>query len=175
MKNVRQVNIKNHQNYFFNSMTNIKNFDPSFIYKISFKSTDSVIYDIKYFRNLDSANSLCLIFNNVDGYIEESNENEYLIFASTDKKKEALENYTGLWNEIKYQIKMIYGNKPIEYGKDFMKIKFESDNDLPLGKILSFPVCIITVGYVFQKNNNYYPQVHLHECLYEHEYKDDNF
>ena len=126
MKNLRQVNIKNRQNYFFNSMTNIKNFEPSLLIidKISLKSTDSVIYDIKYFKNLDSANSLYLIFNNVDGYIEESNENKYLIFASTDKNKEALKNFTELWNEIKYQIKMIRGNKPIEYGKDFMKISF---------------------------------------------------
>ena len=70
---------------------------------------------------------------------------------------------------------MIHGNKPIEYGKDFTKIKFESDYHLPLGKKLCIPVCIITAGSAFQENNNYYPQVHLHECLYEHEYKDDNF
>ena len=108
-------------------------------------------------------NSLYLIFNNVDGYIEESNENKYLIFASTDKNKEALKNFTELWNEIKYQIKMIRGNKPIEYGKDFMKISFESDDNLPFSKILSIPMCIITVGSVFKENSNYYPQVHLNE------------
>ena len=79
-------------------MTNIKNFDPNLlsIAKISFESTDSVIYDIKYFKNLDNANSLSLIFNNMDGYIEESDKNKYLIFTSTDKNKEALENYTEL-------------------------------------------------------------------------------
>ena len=64
---------------------------------------------------------------------------------------------------------MISGNKPIEYKKGFMKIKFESDDDLPLGKILSVFVCIIVGGSVFQEGNNYYPQVHLHECLYEFE------
>ena len=51
-------------------MINIKNFDPSLlsIDKISFKSTDSVIYHIEYItiKSLDSANSLYLIFNNVD-------------------------------------------------------------------------------------------------------------
>ena len=73
--------------------------------KISLKSTDSVIYDIKYVKSLDSANFFYLIFNNVYGYIEESNENQYLIYASTDKNKEALENYTKLWDEIKHQIK----------------------------------------------------------------------
>ena len=49
-----------------------------------------------------------------------------------------------------------------------MKISFESDDDLPLGKILSIHVCIIAVGSVFQEENSYYPQAHLHECLCEY-------
>ena len=48
-----------------------------------------------------------------------------------------------------------------------MKIKFESDDDLRLGKILNIPVCVIIVRSVFKENNNYYPQVFLHECFYE--------
>ena len=92
MKTIRQVR----QHYFFNTMTNIKNFDPSLlsIDKISFKSTDSIIYHIDYItmKSLDNENSLYLTFNNVDGYIEESNEDKYLIFASTDKNKGVLEN-----------------------------------------------------------------------------------
>ena len=38
--------------------------------------------------NIDCENSLYLVFNNVDGYIEINNEEKYLVFASTDKKKE---------------------------------------------------------------------------------------
>ena len=96
-----------------------------------------------------SANSLCLIFNNVDGYIEESYENNYLIFASTDKNKEALENCTELWDEIKDQIETINGDNPIEYGKNFMKARFESKEDLPLSKILNIPVFIIIVKNLY--------------------------
>ena len=73
--------------------------------------------------------------------------------------------------KLKNQIGTISGGKPIKYGRDFMKIRFESDDDLPLGKILSIPMCILAVGSVFQKDNNYYPQAHLHECLYEYNYK----
>ena len=73
-----------------------------------------------------------------------------MIFALTDKNKEALENYTELWNEIRDQIELISGNKPIEYRKNFMKISFESDDDLPLGKILHIPVCAIIVRSVKQ-------------------------
>ena len=48
MKTFRQVNIKNCPNYFFNSMTNIKNLDTNLlgINQAAFTSTDSVIYDI---------------------------------------------------------------------------------------------------------------------------------
>ena len=73
-----------------------------------------------------------------------------MIFASTDKNKEVLKNYTKLWDKIKNQIETISGNKPTEYKKDFMKIRFESHDDLTLGKTLSIPVCAIAVGSVFK-------------------------
>ena len=87
MRTLRQVNIKNRQNYIFNTMIIITNFDPNLlrIDQISFKRTDCVIYDIEYFENLNSKNSPHLAFNNVDAYIEENNEDKYLIFALTDK------------------------------------------------------------------------------------------
>ena len=79
-------------------MNNIKNFDPNLlsIDKILFKSNNAVIYDINYItmKSLGDEDSLYLIFNNVDVYIEESNENKCLIFTSTGKNKEVLENYT---------------------------------------------------------------------------------
>ena len=79
-----------------------------------------------------------------------------MIFASTNKNKEALENYTKLRDEMKNQIELISRNKPIEYKKDFMKIGFESNNNLRFGKILNILVCIIVARSVFQENNNYY-------------------
>ena len=88
-----------------------------------------------------------------------------MIFASTDKNKETLENYTELWDEIKDQIELISGNEPIEYGKNFMKIRFESNDDLPLGKMLNIPLFEIVVRSVFQENKKYYPQVFLHEMF----------
>ena len=150
MKTLRQINIKNRPHYLFNDMSNIKRFDPSLldIDKISFKCTDDLIYHIEYItmksldnESVDNANSLYLIFNNVDGYIEcnpteESNEKKYLILASTGKNEEVLEKYKELWDETKNQIGAISGDKPIKYERDFMKIRFESDDDLPLGKIL---------------------------------------
>ena len=75
-----------------------------------------------------------------------------MIFTSTDKNGKTLENYTELWNEIKEQIELISGNKVIKYEQDFIKIKFQSNDDLPLGKILNIPVCIIIVRSVFEED-----------------------
>ena len=48
-----------------------------------------------------------------------------------------------------------------------MKIRFESDDNLPLGKILSIPSMIIITRSVFQKNDVYYPRFYLRGRLYE--------
>ena len=62
---------------------------------------------------------------------------------------------------------MINDSEPIKYKKDFIKIRFESDDDLPLGKILSIPSMIIVAKSVFQKDNKYYPKVYLHELKHK--------
>ena len=59
------------------------------------------------------------------------------------------------------------GGKTSEHGKDFMKIKFDSDDDLPLNKQLKFPTVTIAVRSVFQDEGKFYPGIYLAECLYE--------
>ena len=39
-----------------------------------------------------------------------------------------------IWEETERQIEVVNNHEPIEYRKNFMKIRFESDDDLPLGK-----------------------------------------
>ena len=104
-----------------------------------------------------------LIFDNVDGYIEESNEDKYLIFSFRDKNKEVLKNYAELWNDTKNEIETINGSEPIENKKRFHVNRFESDDDLPWSKILSISNMIIVTRSLFQEDNKYYPQVYLHE------------
>ena len=101
------------------------------------------------------------------GYIEENNGNKYLTFASTDKNKKVLEKYTKLWDKIKYHIQKINSYKSGEYEKDYTKIKFNSDDDLPLNKTLKLRILTIIVRSVFEEDGKYYPQVFLDECLYE--------
>ena len=106
-----------------------------------------------------------LIVGEVYGYIEEKKRNKYLTFASADKNKDVLTKYSKLWDEIKSLIDKI-DDKPGEYGKDFMKIKFNSDDNLPLNKILKLHMLAVIVRSLFQEDSNYL-QFFLDECLYE--------
>ena len=48
-----------------------------------------------------------------------------------------------------------------------MKIKFLSDDDLPLDKELKLINLTIVVRTVFKEDGKYYPQIFLDECVYE--------
>ena len=108
--------------------------------------------------NIHSVNPLYLIIGEADESIEEKNRNKYLVFASTDKNKKVLEKYTELWNGIKRLINKI-DNKPGEYGKDFINIKLNLDDNLSLNKTLKLHMLTIIVRSIFQKGNKYYPQI----------------
>ena len=54
-----------------------------------------------------------------------------MIFDSTDENKELLKRYTDVWDGIKNEIKTINGGKENDYEKNYVKIKFISDDDLP--------------------------------------------
>ena len=69
----------------------------------------------------------------------------------------------------KYSLKRI-NNKPDEYQKDFIKIKFNSDDNLPSNKMLKLHNLTSIVIFVFQEDNKHYPEVFLDECLMSYKY-----
>ena len=48
-----------------------------------------------------------------------------------------------------------------------MKIKFNSDNNLPLNDMLMLHMLIVIVISIFKSDGKYYPQVFLDVCLSE--------
>ena len=110
-------------------------------------------------------------YYHASGYIEcscaeEINENKYLIFDSIDENKELLKKYNDVFNGIRDKIKEINSDE-CDYEKDYMKIKFNSDDDLPLNKQLKFHNMTITIRSVFEEDGKLYPQVFLDNTLYE--------
>ena len=115
--------------------------------------------------NINSVNPLYLAITRVNGYIEEKGINKYFAFDSTDENKELLKKYD-VFNGIRDKIGEINNNE-CDYEKDYMKIKFNSDDDLPLNKSLKFRLMTITISYIFEEDGKLYPQVVLDDNLYE--------
>ena len=162
---VRQMNIKNRTYYFYNVMINLKNFNSNLL-KVGKKHYKRIsIYYIAYItikkfddcENIYSVNPLYLIVNYANGYIEEKNGNKYLIFDySVNENKTLLKKYADVWDGIKNQIKAINGNEENNYRKDYMKIKFNSDDNLPLSKPLKIHATTIIITSVFGEGSKHF-------------------
>ena len=117
-------------------------------------------------ENIYSVIPLYLIIPHANGYIEEKSVNKYLIFDSTDENKELLKKYNDVWKGIRNRIKEVSSDE-CDYEKDCMKIKFYSDDDLPLNKQLKFHSMTITIRSLLEEAGRFYPQVFLDDTVYE--------
>ena len=89
-----------------------------------------------------------------------------MVFDSTDNNKELLKKYSEVFNGIRDKIKAINSNE-FDYEKYYIKIKFNSDYDLPLNNPLKFRLMTITIWSIFEEDGKLYPQVFLNDTLYE--------
>ena len=80
-----------------------------------------------------------------------------MVFNSTDENKELLTKHNDVFNEIINKIKKISGDE-YDYEKDYMKITFNSDDNLPLlNKQLKFHDMTITIWSIFEEDGKLYP------------------
>ena len=107
------------------------------------------------------------MINRIDGFIEEKNGDKYLNIASIDRNSEVLRKHLEVWNGIKDCIDIINTFKLGEYDKDYMKIKFNSNDNILLNKQLNFLTITVIIRNIFEKDGKYYPQIFLDECLHE--------
>ena len=101
MGSIKEINIKNRTYYFYNDIIDIETFDSNMLKldKKSYKDLD--IYNIGYVTikkigdcyDVNSVNPLYLRIDNASGYIEEINEDKYLVFDVTDENKKLLKRY----------------------------------------------------------------------------------
>ena len=106
-----------------------------------------------------------MFISELDGFINEKNGNKYLNITLTDSNNDVLIKYAEVWNGIKDQIKKINNDSIVEYDKDYMKIKFDSADKLPLDKVLKFHAVIIIIRNVIERDGKYYPQIFLNDAL----------
>ena len=139
----KQLDIKNRTYYFYNDLINIKDFYAKLLKLDKKPSMNLGIYCIAYVTKvpkwgINSVNPLYLMINRIDGLIEEKYGDKYLNFSDTQRNSEVLKKYLEVFNRLKDCIEKINNSKLEEYDKDFMNIKFNSDNDIPLKKSVVF-------------------------------------
>ena len=116
-----------------------------------------------------------LNITHANGYIEEKGVNKHLVFDSmklhsADENKELIKKYNDGFDGIRDKIKKMNSNK-CDYENHYMKIKFNSDDDLPLNKQLKFLLMTITIRSVSEEDSKLYPQVFLEIFYINYAYK----
>ena len=86
-------------------------------------------------------------------------------YKNENENKKLLEKYDDVFNGIMSKIIKL-DDDWLEYAKDYTKIKFSSDDDLPLNKPLKFHNITVIIRCVFSEDNKLYPQVFLDGALY---------
>ena len=118
-------------------------------------------------KNINSVNPLYLMIHEMIGHFEVKNENKYLLLDDVNKNKEVSKKYEEVWKSVKKEIETINGGEKIEYEKDFEKIRFESNDDLPMNKPIKLRLLTIIIRCVFSEDGKFYPQLFLDDALYE--------
>ena len=158
------LEIKNKTNYNLDDISYIDDFHVNSL-KITKKESriGANIYYTRCDPNLDNDTIIPLYFiiNRLIGYIEETegSSDKYLVVDSSVRNKNIISVLDMVWASIEDKI-----NPGIKI-KDYDKFRFSSDIDLPLNTIIEFHSLLINISCVIEKDNEYFPEIYLDECL----------
>ena len=124
---------------------------------------------------VNGVNPLYLMINKVFRFVREKNDVEYLSIDKGNKKLE--DSILSIWNQefsgIKYHIKKIshkckelpeckefpeceeFSECKINFDSDFDKIKFVSNDLLPLEKLIYFPTLTVVIRCAIKQGDNF--------------------
>ena len=172
---IKSLEIKNKTNYDWDDIIYINDFDVNSLEIIKRESRIGVNicytgYVLNPVYDYDAINPLHLVINRLIGYIEGSSD-KYLVVAKNVHNKDIISVLDVLWgsieNKIEDKIYPIPNNYPSIKIKDYDKFRFNSDTNLPLDTSIEFRSIVINVSCLIEKDNEYYPEIYLYECLYE--------
>ena len=166
------VNIKNKKyNYVEKSVVKLTDISASLI-NITRKESMSInIYYIDHYYLEDDDIELKPFYfaiNDVYGYFEENIGKKYFNIDNTYNNKKILQKYMFLWEYIKDIIKNKGGKPFSDFVKDNITFEIDTDDDIPLNKVLKFDAAILLKS-VIEQDFDYYPQVYLEECKYKND------
>ena len=156
---IEQLKIKSPDNYNWNDIIYINDFDEDSLEIIKRESKIGVnIYYIKY----NALRPFYFVINRLIGYIKEieRSSDKYLVILNSSLNKNINIPLNNIWKSVEDRINL---NIKI---KDCNKFRFNSDMGLPLNKIIEFRLLVINISCIIEKDNEYYPEIYLDECLY---------
>ena len=108
-----------------------------------------------------------MVINRLNGFIEEieGTSDRYLVVSPGNRK--TVHIFDELWKTIENKITSNSSiNTSINKIKEHNKLRFNPDLNLPTGKLIEFRMLTININCVIEKDNEYYPEIYLDECLY---------
>ena len=86
----------------------------------------------------------------IKGHLEEIDGDKYLIISP--ENVDTIQKYQEVFDRLKEIIKKINDySQPIKYYENYMKIKFNADNNIPLNKIIYLPTITVTIRSITEK------------------------
>ena len=120
---------------------------------------------ITEYNEINSVNPLHLRIKDMRGKFRKGKDDNvwYLtIFGDID----VLRKFVNIWKSIRAKIEENAGGI-VQYDKDYMGIKFESNDNLPTDNIANMHLVTIIVRSIFAQNGKFYPQLFLDAALNE--------
>ena len=112
-----------------------------------------------------------IVFTNIECTFRKCGIYSYLIFCETDKNKNMINNYVKFINQLKEEllswIDELEEDEIFDLGKNFMRFKIRTDDNLVYNQNINIPVCVISLSSVVKNGNIYYPNFRLQKCFYE--------
>ena len=172
METIEQIDIKNRTYYFYDNIINLDAFDESRIRvdKKDFHGID--IYYLGYEHKkkisecnvINSVNPLYLRIINMNGQFEKGKGDVWHLVISD--KDDAYKKLVDILESIKNKITQKTWDA-LECDKDYMKIKFESNNIFPTDKDVNIHIATTIIRAIFAKDGKYYPQLFLDDSLHK--------
>ena len=162
---IKSLKIKNQSCYYWNDIIFIDDFDIKFV-KINKRESriEVDIYYISYAVNkleydTNSVKPLYLSVKSLLGSVKkiDGSSDKYLVIDESNIKVINIFNTLRKYIEDKVILDKIDG---------FNKIRFSSDIDLPLDTLIQFKILTIIIKCIIKKDDKYYPEIYLDECLY---------
>ena len=113
---------------------------------------------------INSVNPLYLRILVMNGQFEKGKDDAWYLKISY--KDDVYEKLTDIFESIKNKITEKTWDT-VEYDKDYMKIKFESNNIFSTDKDVNIRMATIIIRAIFAQDGRYYPQLFLGSGLYK--------